>query len=81
MKRFFTVILCALALLPTMADTPSRVRVLSIGNSFARDAFAYVPFLIEELSPGTKVDFSILYIGGCSLERHYNGLVGIWRKM
>lgn len=76
MKRFFTIILCALALLPAMADTPSRVRVLSIGNSFARDAFAYVPFLIEELSPGTKVDFSILYIGGCSLERHYNGLVG-----
>ena len=76
MKRFISVILCALALLPTMADTPSRVRVLSIGNSFARDAFAYVPFLIEELSPGTKVDFSILYIGGCGLERHYNGLVG-----
>ena len=76
MKRFFTIILCALALLPALADTPSRVRVLSIGNSFARDAFAYVPFLIEELSPGTKVDFAILYIGGCSLERHYNGLVG-----
>ena len=76
MKRFISVILCALALLPTMADTPSRVRVLSIGNSFARDAFAYVPFLIEELSPGTKVDFAILYIGGCSLERHYNSLVG-----
>ena len=52
-----------------------HVRVLSIGNSFSRDAFAYVPFLIEEMVPGAEVDFGILYIGGCSLERHHRNLL------
>lgn len=73
MKRFHSILLAALLALPAMAEAP-HVRVLSIGNSFARDAFAYVPFLTEELAPGAQVDFGILYIGGCSLERHWSNV-------
>lgn len=63
--------------LSIIAADAVRVRVLSIGNSFSRDAFSYVPFVIEELVPGAEVDFGILYIGGCSLQRHYENLVGV----
>ena len=48
-----------------------EVRVLSIGNSFSRDAFCYVPFIMENLAPDVKIDWGIMYIGGCSLERHW----------
>ncbi len=74
MKRIFSFGLSFLLVLSAFAADPAHVRVLSIGNSFSRDAFSYVPFLIEELAPGTKVDFCILYIGGCSLERHYQNM-------
>jgi len=76
-KRIFTWLMVALMTSATAwaADAP-HVRVLSIGNSFSRDAFSYVPFLIEELVPGAEVDFGILYIGGCRLSRHYDNLVG-----
>ncbi len=74
-KYLLTLALCLLSAVSTFSAEPLRVRVLSIGNSFSCDAFAYVPFLIEELVPNTEVDFGILYIGGCSLERHYNNLV------
>ena len=72
MKRLILLLLNMLAMASAMAQP--HVRVLSIGNSFSRDAFAYVPFLIEEMVPEAEVDFGILYIGGCSLERHYNNL-------
>lgn len=59
----------------TLAFAEQRtVRVLSVGNSFSRDAFSYLPFLIEELSPDTRVEFGILYIAGCPLENHHKNM-------
>lgn len=52
------------------------VRVLSIGNSFSQDAFSYVPFIIQELAPQMQVDWGIMYIGGCSLARHWDCWTG-----
>ena len=74
MKRIHIILMFLLVAQTALAAGPVRVRVLSIGNSFSRDAFSYVPFLIEELVPGTEVDFGILYIGGCTLERHHKNL-------
>ncbi len=65
---FLAVLLC----LTVCVHAQKTVRVLSIGNSFSRDAFAYVPFIIEDLAPDVKVDWGIMYIGGCTLERHWN---------
>ncbi len=45
------------------------IKILAIGNSFSQDATA----LIELLSPDILV--RNLYIGGCSLERHYNNIL------
>ena len=49
------------------------MKVLSIGNSFSQDAQRY----LHEIAKNDGVDlFSVnLYIGGCSLEIHYNNIV------
>ena len=69
-KRFSLTLLVAILALTAMAQKDT-IRVLSIGNSYARDAFGYVPMLVEELSPTTYVEFGILYIGGCTLQTHW----------
>lgn len=51
------------------------MKVLSVGNSFSQDAFAYVPFLVEEFAPEVELDLALLYIGGCSLERHHGNML------
>ena len=47
------------------------IRILTIGNSFSEDA---VENYLYELGAAENIDFIIgnAYIGGCSLERHYN---------
>lgn len=50
-------------------DTQS---VLIIGNSYSRDAFSYVPALLQEA--GINVDISILCLNGKALSTHYDVL-------
>ena len=45
------------------------IKILTIGNSFSQDVTA----LVELLSPDIFV--RNLYIGGCSLERHYKNII------
>ena len=45
------------------------LKVLAIGNSFSQDATA----MLETLNDSLYV--RNLYIGGCSLERHYNNMI------
>lgn len=52
----------------------SRImKILSIGNSFSQDAQAYLHDAAA--SAGLSLDCVNLFIGGCSLERHYNNLI------
>lgn len=76
MKRTISLLFFVFVSFVLFAAGAVKVRVLSVGNSFSRDAFSYVPFVIEELVPGADVEFGILYIGGCTLQRHYENLVG-----
>ncbi len=48
------------------------VRVLAIGNSFAQDAMAYLHRMAA--AGGTHVETVNLFIGGCSLQRHWHNL-------
>ncbi len=48
--------------------------MLSIGNSFSQDALFYFQGIANEA--GIDVEVWHMYIGGCSLERHYNNLMG-----
>lgn len=48
------------------------VRVLTVGNSFSDSLLTDFPGVAESL--GVKLDFTSLYIGGCSLRRHVENL-------
>lgn len=49
------------------------MRILSIGNSFSQDAQRYLHRLAA--AEGCDVHSANLYIGGCTLERHFGNLV------
>ncbi len=48
------------------------IHILAIGNSFSRDATAYLHSVCESMGLSTFV--VNLYIGGCSLERHWSNV-------
>ena len=45
------------------------IRILSIGNSFSRDSFYYLPGLLKEAGYD-DVKAAYLAVGGCSIEKH-----------
>lgn len=49
------------------ADQP--LKVLMVGNSFSVCALQHMPAVAKSM--GLKLDLASLYIGGCSLERHW----------
>lgn len=49
------------------------MRILCIGNSFSEDATRFLHGFAA--SDGYALEIDNLYIGGCSLERHWNNLV------
>ncbi len=50
------------------------LRILAIGNSFSQDAVEQYLYELFAVS-GQKVIIGNLYIGGCSLEKHYNNMM------
>ena len=50
------------------------VKILAIGNSFSTDALEYLDDLAR--AAGVRLVVGNLYIGGCSLERHWNNAKG-----
>ena len=50
------------------------IHVLSIGNSYSQDAQRYLHDLAR--SEGVALEVVNLFIGGCSLERHFRNLAG-----
>lgn len=49
-----------------------EIKVLAIGNSFTQDSFYYLHDLAK--AGGVELKAVNLYIGGCSLERHWNNV-------
>ena len=73
MKRFFIVIIAALA---TILNVEAReIRVLAIGNSFSMDV---VEQHLHELgkAEGATIIAGNFYIGGCHLQKHLSNLKG-----
>lgn len=50
------------------------MNLLAIGNSFSEDATRYLHDIAR--AGGDQLDVVNLYIGGCSLERHYRNMLG-----
>lgn len=49
------------------------MNVLAIGNSFSTDATRYLHSIAR--ADGEKLEITNLYIGGCSLERHFRNML------
>ena len=49
------------------------MEILAIGNSFSQDATRYLHRIAR--AAGVKLNVTNLYIGGCSLERHYRNML------
>lgn len=73
MKRYFLVFWVFTVLFTINAWSQDTIRVLAVGNSFSADA---VENYLHELGQGEGITFVIgnLYIGGCSLERHWDNV-------
>ena len=56
-----------------------KLKVLTIGNSFSICLLKQLP-KCAAATPGCKLDLCSLYIGGCSLERHWNNVVAATNK-
>ena len=56
-------------------DDEIVINILSIGNSYSRDAFSYVPPIIEQSVKGVRVNLDILQIGGVGLEKHLDAIL------
>lgn len=66
---FLSTALCAQG-----ADTVGReLKVLMVGNSFSISNCRCMPRICKEM--GLKLELGSLYIGGCSLERHWQNVV------
>lgn len=53
-------------------ELKNKITILAIGNSFSQDATHY----LHQIAAADGVDIKVvnLYIGGCSLERHWNNI-------
>ena len=52
------------------------IKILAIGNSFSVDAMKHHLFQVLESAGYTDITLGNLYIGGCSLDTHYDNLKG-----
>ena len=62
--------LLTVASLVCVAEKTDSLKVLMIGNSFSISATRHMPQVAKSM--GLELDLASLYIGGCSLERHWD---------
>lgn len=72
MIRFTTFILSIVISIATLKA--EQIKILAIGNSFSEDAIEYYLSGLATAA-GDTVIIGNMYIGGCSLERHYNNFI------
>ena len=74
MKRFVLILSVLFAVLPTRAQQDT-LRILAIGNSFSQDAIEQNLWELLDAA-GIPSVIGNLYIGGCTLERHFRNSEG-----
>ncbi|MCQ2389729.1 MAG: DUF4886 domain-containing protein, partial [Kiritimatiellae bacterium] len=70
-KTLFAAVVAAASFAGSAAE-PESLKVLMIGNSFSICNLWQMPQIARSM--GKKLDLASLYIGGCSLERHWNNV-------
>lgn len=75
MKKILLVLATFFILLTGQAQQRDTLRILAIGNSFSQDAIEQNLWELFD-AEGIPVIIGNLYIGGCTLQRHYNNSLG-----
>jgi hypothetical protein len=80
---FLTMLLCSITLLSCNDDkggetvdkgiSKDSVKILAIGNSFSDNAMNYLYPILEAFG-AKEIKLGNMYIGGCSVDRHYTNL-------
>ncbi len=85
MKKMLAVlltILCVLMLFPSCGDAapkpPEELKILFIGNSFSADTSLHLADIAQSLGV-QSVTVGNLYIGGCSINKHYYNAVNDYK--
>ena len=70
--RLLLVLIIGSCTLNTQAEVTAKkqLKILSVGNSYAEDAFSYVPYILNNITDSVDLTFGILFYPGCSLETH-----------
>lgn len=71
MKYFLSLLFLLVINIHAYASDDGVIRILAIGNSFSQDAIENYLHQLAEAS-GKQTIIANMYIGGCTLERHYN---------
>ena len=75
MKRLLTVFIATIAIsVSASAQSADTLRILAIGNSFSQDSVEQYLWELFDAA-GIPVIIGNMYIGGCTLERHFNNTV------
>ena len=75
MKRLLTLLVAILvAVASAVGQQKDTLRILAIGNSFSQDAVEQYLWELFDAA-GIPVIIGNMYIGGCTLERHFNNSV------
>ena len=74
MKRFIVFVLVLMAVVFPARAQQDTLRILAVGNSFSQDAVEQYLWELFDAA-GIPVIIGNLYIGGCTLERHFKNTV------
>ena len=75
MKRFYLFLTAALLSL-TAAAQSDTLRILAIGNSFSQDCIEQNLYELSTADGGPELIIGNLYIGGCTVQRHWKSICG-----
>ncbi len=74
MKRILFFIIALFTAVAVQAQQKDTLRILAIGNSFSQDSVEQYLWELFDAA-GIPVIIGNLYIGGCTLERHFQNTV------
>ena len=55
-------------------ESKRKLKILAVGNSYARDAYSYLPYLINSIVNDIDITIGIIYQGSCTLQTHWNNI-------
>jgi len=79
MKKILAILASLLAFSAILQAQKDTLRVLAIGNSFSQDCVEQYLYELSETDSGPELVIGNLYIGGCTIQRHWKSITGAIR--